>query len=44
VETKVQDDLKVTIRCIPLDAEPEEGRCIISGEPSPRRVLFAKSY
>jgi prolyl-tRNA synthetase len=44
VEEQVQNDLGVTIRCIPLDAEEEEGKCIISGEPSRRRVIFAKSY
>jgi prolyl-tRNA synthetase len=44
VEEQVKNDLSVTIRCIPLDAEEEEGKCIISGEPSKRRVLFAKAY
>jgi len=44
VEQRVADDLKVTIRCIPLDAPEEEGRCVISGEPSRRRVIFAKAY
>jgi prolyl-tRNA synthetase len=44
VEEQVRNDLGVTIRCIPLDAEEEQGRCIISGEPSERRVIFAKSY
>ncbi len=46
VEDKIKDDLGVTIRCIPLDAEEEEGKgkCVITGEPSNRRVLFAKAY
>jgi len=44
VEEQVRNDLGVTIRCIPLDAEEETGKCIISGEPSSRRVIFAKSY
>ncbi len=44
VEMKVKEDLQVTIRCIPLDAEEEEGRCVISGQPSGRRVIFAKAY
>lgn len=43
-EERIREDLKVTIRCIPFDAPVEEGRCIISGAPSTRRVLFAKSY
>ncbi len=36
--------LRVTARCIPLDAEEEEGRCIFTGKPSRRRVVFAKAY
>lgn len=44
VEELVKKELNVTIRCIPLDTPPEEGRCIISGEKSSRRVIFAKSY
>lgn len=37
-------EMKVTIRCIPLDAPAEEGKCVITGKPSQRRVVFAKSY
>jgi prolyl-tRNA synthetase len=44
VEEQVQKDLNVTIRCIPLDSDEEEGRCVITGKKSKRRVLFAKSY
>jgi prolyl-tRNA synthetase len=43
-EEKIKDDLKVTIRCIPFDTEPETGNCVCCGEPSERRVIFAKSY
>ena len=44
VEEKVKQDLNVTIRCIPLDSPPEPGKCVITGEPSSRRVIFAKAY
>jgi prolyl-tRNA synthetase len=48
VEQKIKEDLKVTIRCIPsrgqLPGADEPGRCVITGEPSPQRVVFAKSY
>ncbi|HVS02109.1 MAG TPA: His/Gly/Thr/Pro-type tRNA ligase C-terminal domain-containing protein, partial [Thermoanaerobaculia bacterium] len=37
-------ELKVTIRCIPLDGEEEPGRCVVTGEPSARRALLAKAY
>ena len=42
-EEQIKRDLKVTIRVIPFgDAEP--GRCIFTGEPSQRRVIWAKAY
>ena len=44
VENQIKSDLKVTIRCIPLDESAEPGRCIFTGEPSTRRVIWAKSY
>jgi len=44
VEEKIKDDLKVTIRCIPTGAPEEDGHCILTGEPSKRRVVWAKSY
>ena len=44
VEEKIKEDLKVTIRCIPSNAPEEDGQCILTGEPSKRRVVWAKSY
>ena len=43
VEEKIKEDLKVTIRCIPFGAD-EPGVCPFSGQPSARRVIWAKSY
>lgn len=43
-ETQVSNDLGVTIRCVPLQGETEPGRCIFTGQPSSRRVVFAKAY
>ena len=43
VEERIKNDLKVTIRVIPF-GEAESGKCIFTGEPSPRRVIWAKSY
>lgn len=43
-EEKIQEMTKATIRCIPLDSEEEDGKCILTGKPSKRRVLFAKAY
>jgi prolyl-tRNA synthetase len=36
--------LKVTVRCVPLDAEEEPGKCIFTGRPANRRGVFAKAY
>lgn len=44
IEEQIKADLNVTIRCIPLDAPLEEGRCPFTGKPSRRRVLYAKAY
>ena len=43
-EEAIKNEVKATIRCIPLDAKEEEGKCIYSGKPSGRRVLFARAY
>ena len=43
-ELKIKEETKATIRCIPFDAEVEEGKCIYTGKPSEKRVLFAIAY
>lgn len=43
-EQKVKELTKATIRCIPLDNDKEEGKCIVTGAFSKQRVLFAKAY
>jgi prolyl-tRNA synthetase len=43
-EEKIKDETKATIRCIPLDAEMEPGKCVYSGEASDKRVIFARAY
>lgn len=45
VEDQIKSDLAVTIRAMPPGPEYEErGTCPFTGESSPRRVVFAKSY
>jgi len=44
VEAKIKGDTKATIRCIPLDSEPVPGKCMVTGEPSEREVVFAVAY
>ncbi len=43
-EIAIKEVTKATIRCIPLDAKEEAGKCVFSGKPSSRRVLFARAY
>ncbi len=43
-ELKIKEKTKATIRCIELNAHAEEGKCILTGNPSRKRVLFAKAY
>jgi prolyl-tRNA synthetase len=43
-EQKIKDETKATIRCILMDQTEEEGVCIYSGQPSKKRVVFARAY
>ena len=43
-EEKIKEETKATVRIIPLDAPQEKGKCIYSGKPSEKRVLFARAY
>jgi len=44
VMDEILKDLKVTIRCIPMDGDNEPGKCIFTGKPSAKRAVFAKAY
>lgn len=43
-ETRIQEETKATIRCIPFDCDMTPGKCMVTGKPSARRVLFARAY
>jgi prolyl-tRNA synthetase len=43
-EEKIKDLTKATVRAIPLNSQKEAGKCILTGKPSERRVLFARAY
>jgi prolyl-tRNA synthetase len=43
-EEVIKEKTKATIRCIPVNTQQEEGKCILTGKPSKQRVLFARSY
>ncbi len=44
VEDQIKNETKATIRCIPLNDQPEAGKCILTGEPSKQEVIFAIAY
>ena len=43
-EEKIKEETKATIRCIPLDGDTTPGVCMVTGEPSAQRVIFARAY
>jgi prolyl-tRNA synthetase len=43
-EDRIAAETKATIRCIPFDCKAETGKCIVTGQPSQGRVVFAKAY
>jgi prolyl-tRNA synthetase len=43
-EDRIKQETKATTRCIPLDQEPSEGKCILCGGRSGEKVIFAKAY
>jgi prolyl-tRNA synthetase len=43
-EERVKAETHATIRCVELDAPRDEGPCLVCGEPSDRRVVFARAY
>ena len=43
-ESRIKEELGVTIRCIPLASEPEKGGCVCCRQTSDQRVVFAKAY
>ena len=43
-ENKIKEITKASIRCIPLNIDKSEGKCVFSGKKSDQRVLFAKAY
>jgi prolyl-tRNA synthetase len=43
-EEKIKEQTKATIRCIPINNKHEVGKCVLTGNPSTQRVLFARAY
>ena len=43
-ETRVKEETKATIRCIPFDENPSGLTCVFSGQPAKHEVIYAKAY
>lgn len=43
-EEKIKEETKATIRCIPIEGPKIAGKCMVTGEASVQRVLFARAY
>jgi len=43
-EEKIKEETKATIRCIPLEGDKTQGKCMLTRKPSTQRVVFARSY
>jgi len=43
-ERKIQEETQATIRCLPFDGPTDAGDCMVTGQPSAKRVLFARAY
>jgi prolyl-tRNA synthetase len=43
-EAQIKAETQATIRCIPLDSQEEDGKCMVTGKPSKHRVVIAKAY
>jgi prolyl-tRNA synthetase len=43
-EERVKAETKATIRCIPMNGQKENGACVVCGQPSTARVIFARAY
>ncbi|MCD7973348.1 MAG: proline--tRNA ligase [Candidatus Azobacteroides sp.] len=43
-EEKIKNETKATIRCIPLEGDETPGKCMVTGKPSVKRVVFARAY
>ncbi|MHC5115367.1 MAG: His/Gly/Thr/Pro-type tRNA ligase C-terminal domain-containing protein, partial [Planctomycetota bacterium] len=45
LEAQIKDDLGVTVRCLPIEDEYDgPGTCPFTGQSSPQRAVWAKSY
>jgi prolyl-tRNA synthetase len=43
-EKRIQDEIRATIRCIPLEQPGTSGKCVLTGKQTTQQVIFARAY
>jgi prolyl-tRNA synthetase len=43
-EKRIQDEIRATIRCIPLEQPGTSGICVLTGKETSQQVIFARAY
>ncbi|AFE09996.1 prolyl-tRNA synthetase [Corallococcus coralloides DSM 2259] len=43
-EARIKDETGLTTRCRPFSLKQEPGKCVLTGNPSPGRIVFSKAY
>jgi prolyl-tRNA synthetase len=43
-EKRIQDEIRATIRCIPLEQPGTSGKCVFTGKETDQLVIFARAY
>jgi prolyl-tRNA synthetase len=43
-ETKIKEETRASMRCIPLEQEGGSGNCVYCGQPATTRAIFARAY
>ena len=43
-ETKVKNESRATIRCLPFDQPEDQGTCVVCGKPATAQAVFSRAY
>ena len=44
MEARIKEETGLTTRNRPFALAQEPGKCVVTGEPSPGRIVFSKAY
>ncbi len=43
-EAKIKEETKATVRCIPMEQEKIDGKCVQCGASASEKAIFARAY